>query len=125
MIANTSTVRVWRAGASSRFGITESLLVSGERSEGGLTCWLVDVDDDAGAGRPGFDEPEGDRRVPLREQPLAAPQNERVKPEPVLIDEAVPDQRLGEIAAAVDLEFLASLAFQLYDFFHRVALDQR
>src|SRR5215472_11278365 len=111
--------------ASSRFGITESLLVSGERSECGLTCWLVDVDNDAGAGCPGFDEPESDRRALFLEQSLAASQDERVKPEPVLIDKVVLDQRLSEIAAAVDLEFLASLALQPCDLFHGVTLDQR
>ena len=83
------------------------------------------MDNDAGAGSPGFDEPESDRRVPFREQPLAASQDERVEPEPILIDEAVLDQRLGEIAAAVDLEFLASLGLQVYDLVHRVAPDQR
>jgi hypothetical protein len=108
----------------SRFRIAESLLAGGERSECGLTGWLVDVDNNAGAGRPGFDEPESDRRVPFREQPLATSQDERVKPESILIDEAVLDQRLGEVAAAVDLEFPASLGLQLYDLFHRVALDQ-
>jgi hypothetical protein len=83
------------------------------------------VDNDAGAGRPGFDEPESDWRSPFREQSLATSQDERVKPESILIDEAVLVQRLSEIAAAVDLEFLASLALQPIDLFHRVALDQR
>src|SRR5215813_5749421 len=103
----------------------ESFSAGGERSECGLTCWLVDVDNDAGAGRPGFDEPESDRHTPFREQSLAASQDEGVKPESILIDEAVLDQRLSEIAATVDLDFLASLALQPYDLFHGVTLDQR
>ena len=83
------------------------------------------MDNDAGAGRPGFDEPEADRRVPFREQLLDTSQDERVKPEPVLIDEAMPDQRLGKIAAAMDLEFPASFALKPYDLLHRVTFDQR
>ena len=82
------------------------------------------MDDDASAGRLGFDELERQRRLPFREQPLATSQDDRVKPEPVFVDQVVLDQRLGEPAAAVDLEFPPILAFQLCDLFGKIALDQ-
>jgi len=98
-------------------------LSAGERSEFWLSCWPVNVNNNPCAGRLGFDELERDRRLPFREKPLATSQDDRVKAEPVLIDQVVSDQRLGELAAAVDLEFLASFALKSYDLFHRVALD--
>jgi hypothetical protein len=65
------------------------------------------------------------RRRALAEQPLAVAQDHRVQPQPVLVDEAVPDQGLRQPVAAVHLQFAARLLLELPDPLDDVVADDR
>jgi len=58
------------------------------------------------------------------EGPLAAAHHHRVDPEAILIDEAVPHQRLGKLTAALDQDALAWLPLQLGDCLRDIPLEQ-
>src|SRR4249919_1973167 len=96
----------------------------GKRAVRGLSRRLVDVDHHTGTGGLDVGELERSRQAPRSEQTLPAAQDDRIDPQPALIDEVVAHQCLGEIAASVDLELPTGLLLQRGDRFRGVPFDQ-
>src|SRR5262249_48413915 len=61
----------------------------------------------------------------LREQPLPAPEDQRMHPDPIFVDKVVLHQRLHQHGAAVHLDVAARLPLQPCDFLRDVALNDR
>src|SRR5690606_21753613 len=85
---------------------------------------LVHVEDRAGRGRLAADEAEaaGDRALP--EEALARADHDGEVPEPQHVDKIVPEQRLEEVAAAVDLDLAAFPRLEPGDLPGHVATEQ-
>src|SRR5882672_5174675 len=71
------------------------------------------------------DELQLEARVAVLEQWYPLAEEDRVHADPILVDQAVPLQRGGEVGAAEDVDVLAGLLLQLLDRRDRIALDQR
>src|SRR5437588_11379341 len=86
---------------------------------------LVGRDQDAGAGRPGVDEPESGEGTAVGEETAPRSQNQRVDQEHVLVDEVAPHQRLDQLSAAEYYEILALLLLEPGHGLRGIALEER
>lgn len=70
---------------------------------------VIHVEDRAGSGLLGIDEPEGTRDRAFPEQALAGAENHWELPDAQAVDEIMLEQGLEELAAAVDLDLATFL----------------
>src|SRR5215471_2624924 len=111
----------WRAPATGSAGAGS---VQRERSGHDLARRLVRTDDDPGAGDLAVHELQARRDGAIREQALARPDDQGEDPQAVLVDEAVAQQRLDQVAAAMHLQLRAVALLERRDALGGVPLDQ-
>src|SRR5687767_2055047 len=87
-------------------------------------CRPVGEVEDASSERPRIHQLQGFPISPLLEETLAASKDDGMDHEPELVEQAIPEQRPHEGAAADDRDVLAGLPLQLGYPLHNLALDQ-
>ena len=78
-----------------------------------VACSLVRADRDTGRRDPAVEQLQRAGDDAVTEEPFAGTDHHGEYPEPVLVDQSVPEQRLDQARAAVDLDLGAILTLQL------------
>src|SRR5918999_3239528 len=99
-------------------------LLEGKRTRLELAARLVGRHHHARAGDLAIDELQGARRSACAEQALPVAEDDREDPHAELVDQAVPDEGLDEVRAAVDLELWTLLLLETGHSLADVALEQ-
>jgi hypothetical protein len=68
---------------------------------------------------------ESRRHGAVLEQPLPGTEQQRKRPQPEFVDEMMPEQRLDELSAAMDLELVTGFTLEIGNASHDVVGDQR
>src|SRR5215470_10349316 len=100
-------------------------LVEDERAVPRRPGGLVGRDDHAGARAAAAGQPQRGRPRAVAEELLAAPEVHGILQQPVLVDQVVIDERLRQLAAAVNLQLVPGLLLEPGDLGGQVAAEHR